>query len=149
VVDGWRAQMLARDLAVDIGAHQMRGLPCRRTRWPSRQLPEVRGQQAVAQVEFRLVQQLPVPSSPFPGFKVRKTLDDVEYPTMEWVDWYNNRHLHSVLDYVPPRNTKPPTTLNSGRPSRRCLKHEAGIKPGAVHPDRRAASRARSRHRET
>ena len=21
---------------------------------------------------------------------------------MEWVDWFNNRRLHSVLDYVPP-----------------------------------------------
>lgn len=21
---------------------------------------------------------------------------------MEWVDWYNNRRLHSVLDCVPP-----------------------------------------------
>ena len=21
---------------------------------------------------------------------------------MEWVDWYNNRRLHSQLDYVPP-----------------------------------------------
>ncbi|GAS97474.1 ISRs2 transposase [Mycolicibacterium canariasense] len=39
--------------------------------------------------------------SPFrPG--TLRTLDDVEYPTMEWVDWYNNRRLHSVLDYVPP-----------------------------------------------
>jgi hypothetical protein len=32
-----------------------------------------------------------------------------------------------------PRNTRAPTTLNSGGPSRRCLKHEAGIKPGPVH----------------
>lgn len=31
-----------------------------------------------------------------------KNLDDVEYATMEWVDWYNNRRLHSLLDYVPP-----------------------------------------------
>ncbi|WP_139804942.1 integrase core domain-containing protein [Mycobacterium intermedium] len=30
------------------------------------------------------------------------TLYDVEYATMEWVDWYNNRRLHSVLDYAPP-----------------------------------------------
>jgi len=21
---------------------------------------------------------------------------------MEWIDWYNNRRLHSLLDYVPP-----------------------------------------------
>ena len=34
-----------------------------------------------------------------------------------------------------PRKTRPPTTLPSGRPSRRCLKLEAGVKPrnGSVH----------------
>ena len=31
-----------------------------------------------------------------------RTLDDVEYVTMEWVDLYNNRRLHSQLDYIPP-----------------------------------------------
>lgn len=41
------------------------------------------------------------PASPFRSGPL-KTLDDVEYPTMEWVDWYNNRRLHSVLDYAPP-----------------------------------------------
>ena len=32
----------------------------------------------------------------------RRTVDDVEYATNEWVDWYSNRRLHSVLDYIPP-----------------------------------------------
>jgi putative transposase len=31
-----------------------------------------------------------------------KTIDDIEYATMEWVDCYNNRRLHSVLGYIPP-----------------------------------------------
>jgi putative transposase len=31
-----------------------------------------------------------------------RIIDDVEYATMEWVDWFNNRRLHSSLDYVPP-----------------------------------------------
>jgi putative transposase len=31
-----------------------------------------------------------------------KTIDDIEYATMEWVDWYNNRRLHSLLGYIPP-----------------------------------------------
>jgi putative transposase len=31
-----------------------------------------------------------------------RTLGDVEYATMEWVDWFNNRRLHSQLNYVPP-----------------------------------------------
>lgn len=31
-----------------------------------------------------------------------KTIGDVEYATAGWVDWYNNRRLHSSLGYVPP-----------------------------------------------
>ncbi|MFZ0903449.1 MAG: integrase core domain-containing protein [Mycobacterium sp.] len=39
--------------------------------------------------------------SPFLAGPLR-TIDDVEYTTMEWVGWYNNRRLHSQLNYVPP-----------------------------------------------
>jgi putative transposase len=39
--------------------------------------------------------------SPFLSGPLR-IIDDVEYATMEWVDWFNNRRLHSVLDYVAP-----------------------------------------------
>ena len=31
-----------------------------------------------------------------------RTLADVEYATAGWVDWYNNRRLHSTLDYCSP-----------------------------------------------
>ena len=31
-----------------------------------------------------------------------KDLDDVEFATCEWVDWYNNRRLHTSLDYNTP-----------------------------------------------
>ena len=31
-----------------------------------------------------------------------RTLADVEYATAGWIDWYNNRRLHSSLGYVPP-----------------------------------------------
>lgn len=31
-----------------------------------------------------------------------RTLSDVEYATAGWVDWYNNRRLHSSLDYQTP-----------------------------------------------
>ena len=41
------------------------------------------------------------PGSPFRSGPLR-TLDNVEYATMEWVDWYNNRRLHGVLNYIPP-----------------------------------------------
>jgi len=31
-----------------------------------------------------------------------RTGADVEYATAGWVDWYNNRRLHSTLGNVPP-----------------------------------------------
>ncbi len=31
-----------------------------------------------------------------------RTIGDVEYATAGWVDWYNNRRLHSTLDYRTP-----------------------------------------------
>ena len=31
-----------------------------------------------------------------------RTIADVEYATAGWVDWYNNRRLHSSLDYLTP-----------------------------------------------
>ena len=40
-------------------------------------------------------------NSPFLTGPLR-TIDEVEYATMEWVDWYNARRRHSLLDYVPP-----------------------------------------------
>ena len=40
-------------------------------------------------------------SSPFLQGAI-KTIDDIEFATMEWVDWVNARRLHSTLDYVTP-----------------------------------------------
>ena len=40
-------------------------------------------------------------NSPFRAHPA-KTVDDIEYAMMEWVDWYNHRRLHSLLGYVPP-----------------------------------------------
>ncbi len=31
-----------------------------------------------------------------------KTPSDVEFATMAWVDWWNNRRLHSSISHVPP-----------------------------------------------
>jgi len=31
-----------------------------------------------------------------------KTIGDVEFATVGWVDWYNTRRLHSSLGYIPP-----------------------------------------------
>jgi len=29
-------------------------------------------------------------------------LDDLEFATLKWVDWYNHQRLFSALGYVPP-----------------------------------------------
>jgi hypothetical protein len=34
-----------------------------------------------------------------------RTLDTVEYATLEWVEWFNRRRLLEPLGYVPPRST--------------------------------------------
>ncbi|WP_424441802.1 integrase core domain-containing protein [Microbacterium sp.] len=39
--------------------------------------------------------------SPFRSGPLR-TIDDVEWITAGWVDWYNARRLHSTLGDVPP-----------------------------------------------
>ena len=31
-----------------------------------------------------------------------RSLDAVEYATLEWVDWFNNRRLLEPIDHVPP-----------------------------------------------
>jgi transposase InsO family protein len=31
-----------------------------------------------------------------------RSLDDVEYGTLEWVDWFNNRSQIELIGYVPP-----------------------------------------------
>jgi putative transposase len=31
-----------------------------------------------------------------------RTLGDIEFATMAWVDWYNNRRLHGSIGMVPP-----------------------------------------------
>ena len=30
------------------------------------------------------------------------SLNDLEFATLEWVDWFNNRRLFSAIGYVPP-----------------------------------------------
>jgi putative transposase len=54
-----------------------------------------------------------------------KGLDDVELATLEWVDWFNHRRLHSYCSDVPPaefeatyyRQTAGPETIRPGQPS--------------------------------
>jgi putative transposase len=54
-----------------------------------------------------------------------RTLDDVEIATLEWVDWFNNRRLHTELGDIPPaeheatyyRQITASTTLETREPS--------------------------------
>lgn len=54
-----------------------------------------------------------------------RTLDDVEIATLEWVDWFNNRRLHTELGDIPPaeheatyyRQNPALTTAESTQPS--------------------------------
>lgn len=39
--------------------------------------------------------------SPFPTGPI-KSIDDIEFATMGWVDWFNARRLHSTLDDITP-----------------------------------------------
>jgi hypothetical protein len=58
-----------------------------------------------------------------------KTLKGVEYATAEWIDWYNQRRVHTALSTTPPR----PTTIVKPRPeSRSSSTTELSTEPGAV-----------------
>ncbi len=54
-----------------------------------------------------------------------RTLDDVEIATLEWVDWFNNRRLHTELGDIPPaeheavyyRQNPAPSMLETREPS--------------------------------
>lgn len=54
-----------------------------------------------------------------------RTLEDVEIATLEWVDWFNNRRLHTELGDIPPaehealhyRQNPVDETVNSAQPS--------------------------------
>ena len=63
-------------------------------------------------------------------------LDDLELATLEWVDWYNHRRLHSALDYLPPaeyeRNQE--RELVSAGAGIQCT--ESPLNPGRFNPTR-------------
>jgi putative transposase len=45
-----------------------------------------------------------------------RNLDDVELATLEWVDWYNHRRLHSACDHRPPAEYEAALTLAISTP---------------------------------
>jgi hypothetical protein len=57
-----------------------------------------------------------------------KSLGDLEYATAGWVDWYNNRRLHSSLGYVPPDRVR--TSPARCPQSRGAANMRAAQKPG-------------------
>ena len=60
-------------------------------------------------------------------------LDDLEYATLEWVDWFNHRRLFSAIGYVPPAEYE--ANLYRGNPpgGGRDSMNGVSSKPGAVH----------------
>ncbi|WP_091699693.1 IS3 family transposase [Micrococcus terreus] len=59
-------------------------------------------------------------SSPFRTGPLR-TIDDVEWVTAGWVDWYNNRRLHSTLGDIPPEEYESAYYADLTTPSRPVL----------------------------
>jgi putative transposase len=65
-----------------------------------------------------------------------RTFEAVEYATLEWVDWFNNRRLLEPIGHIPPPrpsrdSTQPWTTYRSPHN----LSQTASGKPGAVQSD--------------
>ena len=57
-------------------------------------------------------------------------LDDLELATLEWVDWFNHRRLHSEIGNDPARRAQRPTRAHYTRPTQ---PPESPLKTGAVH----------------
>jgi transposase InsO family protein len=58
-----------------------------------------------------------------------KTIADIEYATMAWVDWYNNRRLHSTLGMIPPTEFE---HAHYAASRSRCSPFETGTAPVTV-----------------
>ncbi len=71
------------------------------------------------------------PKGPWTG------LDDVEFATMGYIDWFSHRRLHGEITdantYVTPAGSRPPTTVKQHPPSRRLPKAGAVMEPGVIH----------------
>ena len=63
-----------------------------------------------------------------------RSFEAVEYATLEWVDWFNNRRLLEPIGNIPPAEAEAATMPKSrDRLSPRDLNEIASGKPGAVH----------------
>ena len=66
-------------------------------------------------------------------------LEDVEFATLEWVDWFNHRRLFEAHGQIPPAEYEADPLPSAGklRPAGRDSNQTACMKPGAVHPGKR------------
>lgn len=64
-----------------------------------------------------------------------RTFDAVEYATLEWVDWFNNRRLLEPIGNIPPAEAEQRyyAALDATPHRRNNLNQPASGKPGAVH----------------
>ena len=64
-----------------------------------------------------------------------KGLDDVEYATLEYVDWFNHRRLLEPIGYVPPAEFEAVYTLGTdgGSPAARSLEGSASLPAPRFH----------------
>ena len=64
-------------------------------------------------------------------------LDDVEFATLEYIDWFNHRRRHGEITdgpgYTTPPPTKRPTTLNNSQAPR------PRLNPSSLHETRGAS----------
>ncbi|MET4331160.1 transposase InsO family protein, partial [Bradyrhizobium sp. i1.15.2] len=63
------------------------------------------------------------------------SFEAVEFATLEWVDWFNNRRLLEPIGNIPPAEAE---QRWNNRPWRHNLNQIASGKPGAVHTVRQA-----------
>jgi transposase InsO family protein len=64
-----------------------------------------------------------------------RSFEAVEYATLEWVDWFNNRRLLEPIGNIPPAEAEERYYAMLGL---RNLNQMASGSPGAVHRDRPA-----------
>jgi len=64
-----------------------------------------------------------------------RSFEAVEFATLEWVDWFNNRRLLEPIGNIPPAEVRTTLLRHAGnnRPWRHNLNQMASGKPGAVH----------------
>ena len=64
-----------------------------------------------------------------------KSMRDIEWETLKWIDWYNNRRLFGPIGYIPPAEAEEAfyANLNSLDMVAWSLNKPPSGKPGAVH----------------